>query len=1179
MTETHATSANIPLIQKDWNAITKGTSFFAPSQQSNKEGVAILCANNLIKPNIDNIQILIPARALTLEIMVNNNKHKILCVYAPNNPTERQNFFKEVLSKAPTNIPTIWGGDFNCVEIESLDRTGPRKSTHTVGSSEIHTFNHSMELCDPFRTDHPTTKEFTYRDKTSILEPKPRSRIDRIYIPKTHMKGHKTIFLPTQLTDHHMVLTSFILPDTPRKARKGLGIWKFNTKLIDNETFMENTQNIIEDFIEKEDRYQDILTFWDILKQNIKKETMKFSRIKRKRENIELDDAKRQLESEQKSQNPNQNIIDECKIKIAKSEKIQIESLLLRAKLDQIELDEQPTTYFYKRMKIRAENSNPERLYDKNNILKEDQDDILEVTQKYYEDLYDLHPTEIVEESQNILLDKLDQQLSLETRENLEKDLTLDDLKRVLKHAPNNKTPGIDGLPYEFYKAFPILLPILLRVSHYAPQAGHMTNTQQKGLMVLIHKKGDKENLDNWRPVSLPCADYKLIAKAHADKLRLALPEIINADQTAGVPGREITDNLWLMRDLFDYSAEQRAPGYLVSLDQSKAFDRVSHSFLDKVMTKFGFGPKFKNWITTIYKGSISYIQNNGHLSLPVPIKRGVRQGCPLSAYLYIMVAETLAQAIRTDPQIHGYAIPNLRTVKIVQYADDTHNFIAYKDKEHSIKRLINALNLYQGASGSKLNFDKSIITAFGGTADTKSNAELALELMPSLPEPWKVQPLENGILILGIIFKATPAETYQANYQLILEKMEDRIQFLKLRQLSIKGRAQALNTLVLPKIWYVASVIPLCTLQYKQLYTNKPNYLKLIQDKAKSYLWNNKAPLLTQEVLYLPPDRGGLSIVNIGIQSIALRTKQINKVLDKESNTPSTRLARYWLATPYLASLHPGTWFLKNYIAPKTTKPLPYNGQTRKGYTSLSLLIEQKVFIKALFRDLKNPPTTHIIYKKLLREMNFTIKGEIRWRELGLPMPQWKNSWQNLAPPIHQEKLWKTKHFILHQRDRIDTQHIPNKPPRKPCSFCQQKQIRPTPPDTHLHALALCPQAKDTWDELQPLITKIDYACLPSRRQEWILGIKGTNKKTLVLNTLISSAIHILWTAKNEQDKENKTTPPKIIAKKITQAFKAAITYWFLIHKRNKSLESFKKQILIQQICTIDQESLQFYI
>ena len=105
-------------------------------------------------------------------------------------------------------------------------------------------------------------------------------------------------------------------------------------------------------------------------------------------------------------------------------------------------------------------------------------------------------------------------------------------------------------------------------------------------------------------------------------------------------------------------------------------------------------GPIFRQWIKTFYSGICCKINNNGNLSAPVRVHRGVRQGCPLSPLLYIIVAETLGQTIRNDSVIRGVKIPGCkRDARISQYADDTTLFLT---TSASINRVNEIIQLYQ---------------------------------------------------------------------------------------------------------------------------------------------------------------------------------------------------------------------------------------------------------------------------------------------------------------------------------------------------------------------------------------------------------------------------------------------------------------------------------------------------
>ena len=128
-----------------------------------------------------------------------------------------------------------------------------------------------------------------------------------------------------------------------------------------------------------------------------------------------------------------------------------------------------------------------------------------------------------------------------------------------------------------------------------------MSNTQTSVVVTLLHKHRERSNLANWRPISLLCVDYKIITKALAKRMVPALGEIIHPNQTCDIPNRSINNNLWLLRDLIDYATGKQDTAIIFSLDQEKAFDRVSHNFLIKVLSKFGFGPRFCKWIETLY--------------------------------------------------------------------------------------------------------------------------------------------------------------------------------------------------------------------------------------------------------------------------------------------------------------------------------------------------------------------------------------------------------------------------------------------------------------------------------------------------------------------------------------------------------------------------------------------------
>ncbi|KAI3376771.1 hypothetical protein L3Q82_000367 [Scortum barcoo] len=159
----------------------------------------------------------------------------------------------------------------------------------------------------------------------------------------------------------------------------------------------------------------------------------------------------------------------------------------------------------------------------------------------------------------------------------------------------NGKAPGIDGIPVEFYKAFrPVVGEDMLEVFQESFQSGFLPQSCRRAVITLLPKKGDLQDLKNWRPVSLLCmGDYKVLSKALALRLREVMAEVVHVDQTYCVPGRLISDNIHLIRHVLDVSGSLGIGTGLISIDQEKAFDRVEHQYLWKTLAAFGFSPGF----------------------------------------------------------------------------------------------------------------------------------------------------------------------------------------------------------------------------------------------------------------------------------------------------------------------------------------------------------------------------------------------------------------------------------------------------------------------------------------------------------------------------------------------------------------------------------------------------------
>ena len=484
---------------------------------------------------------------------------------------------------------------------------------------------------------------------------------------------------------------------------------------------------------------------------------------------------------------------------------------------------------------------------------------------KFYKKLYKKEITDPY--AQNILLSNLTRKLDADSLNTCEATITLDECEKALSESGIGKSPGSDGIPYEFYKEFWNIFQFdFLEVIEHTFKSGLLSPTQRKGMITLLHKKGDKENLANWRPITLLNADYKLISKVLANRLKSVLPCIINEDQTCGIPGRTINSNLSLLRDIVTYSNSVNSSAALICLDQLKAFDRVDWNFIYRTLNAMNFGPNFINHVRTLYTDISSAIKCNGFVSEFFNLERGVRQGCPLSPLLYCIVAEVMAEAIRNEPKISGIKLPNNSYAKITQYADDTTLFVSDED---SIATCFSVMRVYEAASGAKMNNSKTKGLWLGSMRQNKT-------------QPEGITWTNDKLNVLGIWIGNT--DCTRDNWETVLKKFEATLNLWSQRDLSYQGKVTVINTLASSKLWYLSNVFPI------------PQWgLQKVNSAITKFLWNGKAPMVNKTVCQQTIERGGINLVDINSKLKSQRIVWTCNILKEANDAKSKILAKHF--------------------------------------------------------------------------------------------------------------------------------------------------------------------------------------------------------------------------------------------------------------------------------------------
>ena len=324
------------------------------------------------------------------------------------------------------------------------------------------------------------------------------------------------------------------------------------------------------------------------------------------------------------------------------------------------------------------------------------------------------------------------------------------------------QNPGTDGLPAEFYKIFwSDISDALIAALNFSYDINKLSITQRRGLIKLIPKKEtDLKNLKNWRPLSLLNCDYKIAAKSIANRIQATLPtpKLINNDHTGFIKGRFIGENIRLIDSIINYTANTNIPGLILLLDFEKAFDTLEWPFIEKTLQHYGFGLSIQKWIRTLYCDIESCIINNGWMSDCFKIERGVRQGCPLSPYLFVLSVEVLANAIRRDPSIKGISISQ-NEIKLSQYADDT--TLILDGSQDTLEASLDVIEKFSKISGLRLNNKKTEALWIG------SKARSSERLCPEKDFKWQ----EFKIKTLGVWLSIEPELTMMLNFEEKTEK------------------------------------------------------------------------------------------------------------------------------------------------------------------------------------------------------------------------------------------------------------------------------------------------------------------------------------------------------------------------------------------------------------------------
>lgn len=449
----------------------------------------------------------------------------------------------------------------------------------------------------------------------------------------------------------------------------------------------------------------------------------------------------------------------------------------------------------------------------------------------------------------------------------LESDITHEELKEVIYSLKPNKSPGEDGLTSEFYQTFSeVLVDPIIQVWREATRFGSLPTQVNQGLIKLIHKKGPKEEVGNWRPLTMLNSVYKIIAKALARRLTLHMDSWISKEQKGFIKGRFILDAIIALWEGFEYAEKSNQDFLFLKIDFEKAYDKIHWDFILQSLRDMGLGPQFTHMVKTLFGNAKAKVIYNGELSAPFPLQKSIRQGCPLAPLLYAIASDGLNWLIKDRVKkgaLAGIRLPNGEQMCTQMFADDTNCLIS--NEEGSIKALWECLQIYCSASGSSINHFKTGI---------KSLIEPPPEWLKA--EGCNIIPDGEIFRLLGIPmgFKVS----LRQRWQWVMEKIDTKLLRWKRKQLSLAGRIMVLNHFILPYVTYFLSC-------WRPPESDLCNFTKL----CRNFLWggdpwNKSIPKVKWDICTTPKDKGGLGIQDISDTANRMAAKWIIRAYSNPS-------------------------------------------------------------------------------------------------------------------------------------------------------------------------------------------------------------------------------------------------------------------------------------------------------
>ena len=678
-------------------------------------------------------------------------------------------------------------GDWNFVE-DKIDRS-PQHDDDRGVMREMVKLKTSLDLIDGWRAANPDKRSFSWEGTSGNERKKIFSRLDRIYTSrKTWEITNEYKIINSDVSDHDGVSTTIREATTPDT---GKGEPKLNMNIINHPLFKNEADRLLtklEIQIKKYNRREaskntpgklhKLLKLrardnpqksWNEYKAGILRASEGATKARRKdltkiriKAEKDIQRAEKQLkESTPEKEEENRKNLSDKKKTLSDHEE---ETRNIRTHLKEAKwflTNEKSSKQWFGMFKSRNMNTGIKSLFKSgSNEETEAPLEMLKIARTHHSELQrEPEMNDSQRDAIKTILSDVKRHLNDKEIREINKDVSFKEVNETIRKSPSGKAPGPDGIPNEFWKqeikwrekekeknktqlekgtlgTRPCIIAMMTRMLQDVESFGPMDTRFMEARMGLLYKKKDRRDVQNYRLITLLNTDYKIYTKTIANRLREVAPKLIHKDQAGFMPKRSIHDQTKMVELMIKWCENTETKGMIICLDQEKAYDRIDLTYLWKTLEAYGFPDLFISKIKNLYASASTAIRINSYISELFNVRRGVRQGDPMSCLLYNLAIEPLIERIRSST-LKGFNVSDdLIRVLVKVYADDTTAYIGPEDDPNTLQE---CLDLFCKASTAKFNNQKTKIIPLG------SEEERNRLIRTREYNGWKV---DNGIHI-----------------------------------------------------------------------------------------------------------------------------------------------------------------------------------------------------------------------------------------------------------------------------------------------------------------------------------------------------------------------------------------------------------------------------------------------